>query len=71
MDLFKIITELEAEKHRLDEAIEALERLAAVKIRRRGRPPKSLKEEKHRDVGTPSSKADKSTRRRAEPPDEK
>jgi hypothetical protein len=68
MDLFKIITELEAEKHRLDEAIEALERLAAVKIRRRGRPPKSLKEEKHRDVGTGSSKAGKST---GEPPDER
>jgi hypothetical protein len=69
MDLFKIITELEAEKQRLDEAIEALERLAAAKIRRRARPPKSLKEEKHRKVGTASRKTDKSTRR-AEPPDE-
>ena len=62
MNLFKIITELQAEKHRLDEAIEALERLAAVKISRRGRPPKSLKQEKHREVGTASSKPGKSTR---------
>jgi hypothetical protein len=71
MDLFKIITELEAEKHRLDEAIEALERLGAVKIRRHGRPPKSLKEEQYGDAGTPCSKAGKSTRKRAEPPDER
>jgi exonuclease VII small subunit len=66
MDLFKIITELEAEKHRLDEAIEALERLAGLKISRRGRPPKSLKQEKHRELGTASSKAGKSTRTRVE-----
>lgn len=66
MNLFKIITELQAEKHRLDEAIEALERLAAVKISRRGRPPKSLKQEKDRELGTASSKARKSTRTRVE-----
>jgi hypothetical protein len=67
MDLFKIIRELEAEKQRLDEAIEALERLSVAKIRRRGRPPKSLKEEKHRDIGTAPRKADKNTTARAKP----
>ena len=38
MDLSKMIAELEAEKTRLDEAILALERLSAGKVRRRGRP---------------------------------
>jgi hypothetical protein len=44
MDLHKIITELQAEKHRLDEAIQALERLskAGEKTKRRGRPPRWL-----------------------------
>jgi hypothetical protein len=44
MDLHKIISELQAEKHRLDEAIQALERLSAVgeKTKRRGRPPRWL-----------------------------
>ena len=40
MDLHKMITELQAEKARLDEAIQALERLTAGKLRRRGRPPR-------------------------------
>ena len=43
MDLHKIISELQSEKQRLDEAILALERLstnaAAVPKARRGRPP--------------------------------
>jgi hypothetical protein len=39
MDIHKMITELQAEKARLDEAIQALERLSAGKLRRRGRPP--------------------------------
>jgi hypothetical protein len=44
MDLQKIITELQSEKHRLDEAIQALERLStvSVKSKRRGRPPRWL-----------------------------
>ena len=40
-----MIAELQAERHRIDEAIEALERLMAGKPRRRGRPPKWLKDE--------------------------
>jgi exonuclease VII small subunit len=41
MDLHKIISELQAEKQRLDEAILALERLSTVasKGKKRGRPP--------------------------------
>ena len=40
-----MISELEAEKQRLDEAILALERLSAGKASRRGRPPRWLDEE--------------------------
>ena len=40
-----MIAELQAERQRLDEAIQALERLSAGKIRRRGRPPSWLKDE--------------------------
>jgi hypothetical protein len=41
MDLHKIISELQSEKQRLDEAIQALERLSSVtpKGKKRGRPP--------------------------------
>ena len=41
MDLHKIISELQSEKQRLDEAIVALERLSTVasKGKKRGRPP--------------------------------
>ena len=45
MDLHKMITELQAERQRLDEAIQALERLSVGQARRRGRPPTWLKEE--------------------------
>ena len=45
MDLVKMIAELQAERQRIDEAIQALERLSAGKLRRRGRPPGWLKEE--------------------------
>jgi hypothetical protein len=45
MDLSKMIAELQAERQRIDDAIEALDRLMAGKPRRRGRPPKWLKEE--------------------------
>jgi hypothetical protein len=48
MDLVKMIAELQAERQRLDEAIQALERLSAGKIRRRGRPPSWLKDETQR-----------------------
>jgi len=43
-----MITELQAERQRIDEAIQALERLSAGKIRRRGRPPGWLKDELQR-----------------------
>lgn len=43
-----MIAELQSERDRLDEAIQALERLSAAKIRRRGRPPRWLKEEMQR-----------------------
>jgi hypothetical protein len=45
MDLHKMITELQLEKQRLDEAILALERLVAGKSRRRGRPSRWLADE--------------------------
>ncbi|MBV9760072.1 MAG: hypothetical protein JO340_05880 [Acidobacteriaceae bacterium] len=45
MDLLKMIAELQAERQRIDEAIQALERLSAGKVRRRGRPPGWLKDE--------------------------
>ena len=38
-----MITELQDEKQRLDQAIEALERLSTGSQKRRGRPPKWLK----------------------------
>ncbi len=44
MDLHKMIVELQAERQRLDEAIEALERLSTSPAPRRGRPPRWLKE---------------------------
>jgi hypothetical protein len=43
MDLRKMIAELQAERQRLDQAIEALERLSAKAMPRRGRPPAWLK----------------------------
>jgi hypothetical protein len=49
MDLHKMIADLRAEKIRLDEAIQALERLSAGTIRRRGRPPRWIAEQlKHK-----------------------
>jgi hypothetical protein len=53
MDLLKMIAELQAERARLDEAIEALERLSAGKARRRGRPPRWLREEIERQAANP------------------
>lgn len=41
MDLSKMIAELQDERHRLDEAIEALERLSVGQNRRRGRPSRN------------------------------
>jgi hypothetical protein len=43
MDLHRMISELQAERQRLDQAIEALERLNSKSLPRRGRPPAWLK----------------------------
>jgi hypothetical protein len=48
-----MITELQSERQRLDEAIQALERLSAGKNRRRGRPPRWLKQEIERHMANP------------------
>jgi hypothetical protein len=55
MDLHKMIIELQAERQRLDEAIEALERLSSGNLRRRGRPPRWLKEEIDRHAENPEA----------------
>ena len=45
MDLAKMIAELQDERNRLNEAIEALERLTGSgQARRRGRPPRQVTE---------------------------
>jgi hypothetical protein len=50
MNLHRMITELQDEKQRLDEAIEALERLSSDgRSRRRGRPPNWLKTDTEKD----------------------
>jgi len=48
MNLNKIIQDLKAEEERLAAAIECLERLAAGRGRKRGRPPAWLKETSQR-----------------------
>ena len=55
IDLHRMIIELQAERQRLDEAIDALERLSAGKLRRRGRPPQWLKEPMDRQTGSPDA----------------
>jgi hypothetical protein len=51
MDLLRMIAELQDERHRLDEAIEALERLSASSKSRRGRPAvRWLKEEADQQI---------------------
>jgi hypothetical protein len=69
-----MISELQSERQRLDEAIQALERLSAGKNRRRGRPPRWLKDEIQRHVansdGATKSNSDAETEpsRGAAPP---
>jgi hypothetical protein len=46
MNLEKILADLHDEKRRIDEAISALERISAGRPRRRGRPPRWLKEQR-------------------------
>jgi hypothetical protein len=52
MDLLKMIAELQTEKERLDEAILALERLSTANNRRRSRPSRGPKEDRHPTSGT-------------------
>mgnify|MGYP006972416278 CR=1 FL=1 len=48
MDVTKILAELRLEREHIEEAILSLERLAASRGRRRGRPPKWMAEAKKR-----------------------
>lgn len=58
MDLQRMIAELKAEKTRLDEAILALERLSAGKVRRRGRPPRWVAEQKYKTAAAGTENAE-------------
>ncbi|MBV8071472.1 MAG: hypothetical protein JO270_16300 [Acidobacteriaceae bacterium] len=59
MDLNKMIAELQMERDRLDQAILALERLSAGQARRRGRPPRWLKEQVEKSEQEGSQKGKK------------
>jgi hypothetical protein len=56
MDLRKMIAELQAERQRLDQAIEALERLSAKGSPRRGRPPAWLKNQREEKTLEPTER---------------
>jgi hypothetical protein len=55
MNLLQIIAELQAERQRIEEAIEALERLAVGNPKRRGRPPLWLKKRAESQGSLPKS----------------
>lgn len=59
MDVSKILAELRQEREQLEEAILSLERLAAGRGRRRGRPPAWMSEAKKR--GRPPGSKNKTT----------
>jgi hypothetical protein len=67
MDLLRMISELQSERQRLDEAIQALERLSAGKSRRRGRPPGWLKEQIDRHMATADGAMKRASDTEAEP----
>jgi hypothetical protein len=54
MDISKILSELRVEREQLEEAILALERLAAGGARRRGRPPAWMARLKDETVAKPA-----------------
>jgi hypothetical protein len=58
MDIDKMIAELQTEKTHLDEAIQALERLSAGKLRRRGRPPRWMVEQTKRSSNAGEKRED-------------
>jgi hypothetical protein len=64
MDVSKILNELRQEKDQLEEAILSLERLAAGRGKRRGRPPTWMSEAKKR--GRPPGSKNKSAAEKAE-----
>ena len=61
MNIHKMIAELQAEKERLDEAISALERLSAGKIKRRAKAtpdePKEVKEPESEHLAAAKARA--------------
>jgi hypothetical protein len=61
MDVTKILADLRQEKEQLEEAILSLERLAAGRGRRRGRPPAWMSEAKKRGRPPGSKNKPKST----------
>jgi hypothetical protein len=64
MDLLKMIAELRDEKQRLDDAIEALERLTSANSRRRGKPAVAHSDREEQDSATPSSRDDQAEKDR-------
>lgn len=66
MDVSKILAELRQEREQLEEAILSLERLAAGRGRRRGRPPAWMSEAKKR--GRPPGSKNKNTVARSATP---
>ena len=61
-----MIVELQAERDRLSQAIEALEKLSAGTIGRRGRPPRWLKEQIERQsAGSETREADAPFKKKA------
>jgi hypothetical protein len=57
MDLEKIISELRAERNRIDEAILAIERISRGAAKRRGRRPKWLAQVTDESADTPERKS--------------
>jgi hypothetical protein len=64
-----MISELQAEKQRLDEAIQALERLSAGKTRRRGRPPRWIREQAERESASGQPKPEETEEEGHKPKD--
>jgi hypothetical protein len=67
MDVSKILDELRQEKDQLEEAILSLERLAAGRGKRRGRPPAWISEAKKRGRPPGSKNKPKETDVESEP----
>ena len=60
MDVQKILIELRQEREQIDQSILSLERLARGRGKRRGRPPKWLKEAETKKPSRKSSRGRKS-----------